>query len=58
MPSLRLGVSAFEVTAVVTNDADGGEQPSGVEAVKQRVTVNNDVVTSVTINFDPSHRRQ
>src|SRR5215813_3142547 len=58
MEGLAPGEIEFEVTAVVTNDADGGEQPSGAEAVRQRVTVNNDVVTPVTINFDPSRRRQ
>jgi protocatechuate 3,4-dioxygenase beta subunit len=52
------GEVEFEVTAVVTNNADGGERPSGAEAARQRVTVNNDGVTSVTINFDPSRRRQ
>jgi uncharacterized protein YegP (UPF0339 family) len=58
MEGLAPGEIEFEVTAVVTNGADGGEQPSGAEAVKQRVTVNNDVVTPVTINFDPTRRRQ
>ena len=58
MEGLAPGEIEFEVTAVVTNNADGGEQPSGAEAVRQRVTVNNDVVTSVTINFDPNRRRQ
>ena len=58
MEGLAPGEIEFEVTAVVTNDADGVERPSGAEAVKQRVTVNNDVVTSVTINFDPTRRRQ
>src|SRR5262249_5288233 len=52
------GEVEIEVTAVVPNNADGGEQPSGAEAVRQRVTVNNDVVTPVTINFDPGRRRQ
>ncbi len=55
---LTPGEVEFEVTAVVQNNADGEERPSGAEAVRQRVTVNNDVVTSVTINFDPSRRRQ
>jgi protocatechuate 3,4-dioxygenase beta subunit len=55
---LAPGEVEFEVTAVVQNNPDGGERPSGAEAVRQRVTVNNDVVTSVTINFDPSRRRQ
>jgi hypothetical protein len=58
MEGLAPGEIEFEVTAVVTNNADGGEQSSGAEAVRQRVTVNNDVVTPVTINFDPSRRRQ
>jgi hypothetical protein len=52
------GEVEFEVTAVITNNADSGERPSGAEAVRQRVTVNNDGVTSVTINFDPTRRRQ
>jgi len=55
---LSPGEVEIEVTAVVPNNADGGERSSGAEAVRQRVTVNNDVATSVTINFDPSRRRQ
>jgi hypothetical protein len=58
MEGLAPGEIEFEVTAVVTNDVDRRDQPSGAEAVRQRVTVNNDGVTSVTINFDPTRRRQ
>jgi len=55
---LSPGEVEIEVTAVVPNNADGGERSSGAEAVRQLVTVNNDVATSATINFDPSRRRQ
>jgi len=55
---LAPGEVEIEVTAVVMNSADGGESSSGAEAVRQRVTVNNDLATSVMINFDPSRRRQ
>jgi protocatechuate 3,4-dioxygenase beta subunit len=58
MEGLAPGEIEFAVTAVVSNNADGGERPSGAEAVRQRVTVNNDVATSVTINFGPTSRRQ
>src|SRR5262245_26841560 len=58
MEGLAPGEVEIEVTAVVSNNADGGERSSGAEAVRQRVTVNNDVATSVTINFDPSRRKQ
>jgi protocatechuate 3,4-dioxygenase beta subunit len=58
MEGLAPGEIEFEVTAVVSNNADSGERPSGAETVRQRVTVNNDGVTSVTINFDPTRRRQ
>ena len=56
----RLAPGEYElsVNALVRNHANGGQEPAGAEAVKQRVTVSNGVETPVVITFDPARKQK